>query len=357
MAEALKLFFICAVLCVLFISAFAIFAPRLGLLDTPCERKTHKGQVPLIGGLSIYCAFLLTCIITLDTSMFLKLYLIASGLMVFVGVLDDKYALSVRSRIIGQIMISSILVFGIDVYISSLGGVFYFFDLELAQFGTIFTFVAILASINAFNMIDGIDGLLGVTSIVSLTSLLIFSLLGGHSLLISLTGLLLVCLICYLPFNLGLLRQKSKKIFMGDAGSMFIGFSVIIFSILALGESKEESLLRPVAVLYILALPLMDMVSIMFRRIRKGQSPFKADREHIHHIFMRAGFNDRQALMFLFFVSSLIMLVGVVSEFYQVPESIMLVIFLGLFFIYNSMIVHAWKIVKFIRKIKDEQNA
>ena len=357
MAEVIKLIFICAVLCVICISAFSLYAAKLGLVDTPCERKTHKGSVPLIGGLSIYIAFTITCVFSLDLTPFLKLFLISGGLMVFIGVLDDKYALSVRSRIIGQVLISSILVLGVGVYIDSLGNIFYFFHLDLGKFGVLFTFIAILASINAFNMIDGIDGLLGATAIVSFVSLLIFAAIGSHILLLSLSGLMVVCLACYMPFNLGILKKKHKKIFMGDAGSMFIGFAVIVFSIIALGKNTEDSLLRPVTVLYILALPLMDMTSIMFRRIRKGQSPFKADREHIHHIFLRAGLTDRQALVFLLVVSTAIMLIGVVSELYKVPELVMLLIFLVLFLLYNCMIVHAWKIVTFVRKFKDKKYA
>lgn len=119
MSELLKITFLTSLLCILLLNVFSSFAPRLGLVDVPDERKTHKGHIPLVGGLSIYITFSISCLMVLNIDIEIKLFLIASGLMVFIGVLDDKYALSVRSRIIGQLLISSILVFGLG-YISAL---------------------------------------------------------------------------------------------------------------------------------------------------------------------------------------------------------------------------------------------
>lgn len=206
-------------------------------------------------------------------------------------------------------------------------------------------------------MIDGIDGLLASTSTVSFLALAIISGMCGNTFTFYMSTIFIVCLICYLPYNLGLISKTKRKVFMGDAGSMFIGFSIIAFVLLILSTESIENdyVLRPVTVLFIVALPLMDMISIMFRRIGKGQSPFKADREHIHHIFLRAGFNDRQALVFLFLFSLSVMSVGIICELFKIPEVVMLAVFMSIFFVYNYMIIHAWKIVKFARKFNKDR--
>ncbi len=154
-----------------FLSAFMaikIFKPLaidVGLVDKPNARKHHEGQIPLIGGISIFAAVLAASLLWLPNTIELRMYLIASAMMVFIGALDDKYDLKVRIRIIGQIIIASLMIYGVGGYIANLGDLFGFGNVNLGPFGIVFTYIAIIVVINAYNMVDGIDGLVGSLSL------------------------------------------------------------------------------------------------------------------------------------------------------------------------------------------------
>ena len=137
-------------------------------------------------------------------------------------------------------------------------------------------------------------------------------------------------------------KKYSKKIFMGDAGSMFIGLSVIW--LLTIGTQGDNASFRPVTALWICAIPLMDMLAIVMRRYRKGKSPFKPDRDHLHHILQRAGLTSRQTLVIISFSSVVMSLIGVLGEYYMVAESVQLVLFVLIFILYNKYARHfSWK--------------
>ncbi|KZW98859.1 hypothetical protein JL49_20930 [Pseudoalteromonas luteoviolacea] len=346
------LIFLISMLAVSFLSAASNY---LGLIDTPCSRKAHKGKIPLVGGIAVFTGSSVGIMLTFEYSLFSSLFIIASSLMVFIGVLDDKYNLSVRSRLIGQFLVSSILVFGLNTYLSSLGNIIFGIDVELAQFGIIFTYLAIIGAINAFNMVDGIDGLLGGVGCNALLGVAVLCYLAGNEYLFKYALIIIVAMLPYLLANLRIWPFSQKKIFMGDAGSMFIGLVVVWLIVFGTQDTfLGEKSFNPVTALYLVALPLMDMVAIMFRRIKKKQSPFKPDRNHIHHIFMRAGLSDRQALVILCLLSLTIMLVGITIELIGFSEWLSLLIFLGIFMIFNLMINHAWVVVKFIRKFSSK---
>lgn len=328
------------------------FASNLGLVDRPCTRKLHKGEVPLVGGLSIFIGVSIGLLTSDLINQNLILFILSSSLIVFIGVLDDKYDLSVRSRLIGQFLVGSILIFGLGDYISTLGNLVSFGEVTLGQFGIVFTLVAILAAINAYNMIDGIDGLLGSISLVSFSSIAFLAVINGSEFVSIISIVISVSLLPFLLANIGIYPLNKLRIFMGDAGSMFIGLSVIWCLVYASQHtSMGEPVFRPVFALFVVAIPLMDMTAIMFRRIQKGQSPFKPDRDHIHHIFMRAGFSSKQALMFISMNALAIAAFGVYGEIKQISEVYMLSIIFILFLGYMYVIKHAWKVTKLCKKI------
>jgi UDP-GlcNAc:undecaprenyl-phosphate GlcNAc-1-phosphate transferase len=111
--------------------------------------------------------------------------------------------------------------------------------------------------------------------------------------------------------------------------------------------------ISPVTALWIIAIPLMDMVAIMYRRLRKGMSPFSADRQHIHHLIMRAGFTSRQAFVLITLAAAVLASIGVAAEYtHIVPEWVMLALFLLSFFLYGYCIKRAWKVARFIKRVK-----
>ena len=322
-----------------------------GLIDKPCNRKHHAGEIPQVGGLSIYIAFSISISIFLETTAEINLFVIASALMVYVGVLDDKYDLSVRSRLFAQFLIASLIIFGLELGFDNLGDILGFGDVELGLLGVVFTYLAVMAAINAYNMIDGMDGLLGTIALNTILSMAILAYFHNNAFL---SGFYLIFSFVLLPFilaNLGVFPFKGQKVFMGDAGSMFIGFAVIsTFLIFNYNESSEDLKYRPVVMLYVVGLPLIDMIAIMYRRIKKGKSAFQADRDHIHHIFLRGGFSEKNTLIIIAFFSVLLSVLGILLELSKVEEYKMLFIFLCVFFIYNMLISHAWKFSRLLKK-------
>lgn len=322
-------------------------AKQYGLVDLPNERKLHSGEIPLIGGLAIYISILLVTMVFVPKSQEFSLYLISAALILFLGVLDDKYDLSVKLRIVAQVIIASIMIFGAGFYLTSLGGIFYFFELSLGVIGVFVTILAVIGSINAFNMVDGIDGLAGTLSVVTFSSLayLLYQVESDWYLL---PVLFVSALLAYLMFNLRWPSSKLQKIFMGDAGSMLIGLTVVW--LLVIGTDSETQAFSPVIALYLIAIPLMDMAAIMYRRVKKGTSPFKPDRDHLHHIFERAGYTRKQTLVRISLAATSIAFIGIFGEYYQVQEWIMFTVFLALFSAYNWALNNVWKILTWIRQ-------
>jgi len=318
------------------IKFFKPVAIEIGLVDKPNERKQHSGHIPLIGGISIFLAVLAASLLWLPNTLELRMYLIASAMMVFIGALDDKFDLRVRVRIVGQIIIASLMIYGVGGYISNLGNLFGLGEVTLGPIGIIFTYVGIIVVINAYNMIDGIDGLIGSLSINTFTSIAILFIMSGQTDYLSYPLILATATVPYLIFNLELfdkfLNKKSRKIFMGDAGSMFVGLSVIW--LLTMGTQGEKVSFRPVTALWICAIPLMDMLAIVVRRYKNGKSPFKPDRDHLHHILQRAGLSSRQTLVVISSAAVVMSVIGLVGEYFNVAEVVMLTGFLIMFFLY-----------------------
>ncbi|WP_019675501.1 UDP-N-acetylglucosamine--undecaprenyl-phosphate N-acetylglucosaminephosphotransferase [Arsukibacterium perlucidum] len=320
-------------------------APKLGLLDIPQGRKQHSGAVPLIGGLAIYLTLLLVLGNHISSDVMLGYYLACAALIVILGAFDDALDLSVKIRLAVQLIVGLAMIYSLDLHINNLGNIFGFGAVELGILGIPFTLIAVIAAINAFNMTDGIDGLAGLLSMVSFGSIAVFMLLWGQAEQALLPLVFIAALVPYLAFNLGWL--KNKKIFMGDAGSMLIGLSVIW--LLLISTQSETASFRPVTALWLIAIPLMDMVAIMLRRILKGQSPFQADREHLHHISLRLGLNSGESLILITALASVFACVGIIGEYLLVPEVAMLLLFILVFAVYIGLLQNIWRIISALR--------
>jgi UDP-GlcNAc:undecaprenyl-phosphate GlcNAc-1-phosphate transferase len=318
------------------IKFFNPVAIEIGLVDKPCERKQHSGHIPLIGGISIFLAVLAASLLWLPNTLELRMYLIASAMMVFIGALDDKFDLRVRVRIVGQIIIASLMIYGVGGYITNLGNLFGFGDVTLGPLGILFTYVGIIVVINAYNMIDGIDGLIGSLSINTFTSISILFIMSGQTDNLSYPLVLATATVPYLMYNLGFFekyfKKESQKIFMGDAGSMFVCLSVIW--LLTMCTQGEQASFHPVTALWICANPLMDMLAIVVRRYKNGKSPFKPDRDHLHHILQRAGLSSRQTLVAISMAAAVMSLFGLAGEYFSIPDVVMLTGFIVTFACY-----------------------
>jgi len=355
MREHMVLFITTFVLTLLAIFILIPVANRIGLVDKPQGRKQHVGAIPLIGGISVFTGVAITLSVfglPGDTHWY---YLLCGGTIVILGVFDDFLDLSVKIRLVAQVIIALVMMYGLQLYVANLGDLFGLGAVGLGYIGIPFTVIAVIAAINAFNMIDGIDGLAGMLSGVSFVSLTLMMGIGGQLEHAVLPMVLVFALIPYLMFNLDLVGKGKGKIFMGDAGSMLIGLSVIW--LLIIGSQSDSASFRPVTALWVIAIPLMDMVAIMIRRIRKGQSPLIADREHLHHIFLRLGLNSRQALVVITSLAAMLATIGVVGEYLMVPDLIMLLLFLLIFALYSMSLQYIWRITRFVKRYKARQRA
>lgn len=338
----------------LFTTCFLFFARKvakyLGLVDKPNFRKRHQGMIPLVGGISVFAGVCFTFAIADYYIPHARLYLSCAAVLVIVGALDDRYDISVKIRALVQAAVGIAMMVAAKLHLSSLGYIFGSWEMVLGPFGYFLTLFAVWVSINAFNMVDGIDGLLGGLSCVSFAAIGIILWFDSQYSLAMWCFAMIAAILPYILLNLGALGRRYK-VFMGDAGSTLIGFT-IIWILLETTQGKTHPI-SPVTALWIIAIPLMDMVAIMYRRLRKGMSPFSADRQHIHHLIMRAGFTSRQAFVLITLAAAILAAIGVAAEYaHFIPEWVMLVLFLLAFFMYGYCIKRAWKVARSIKRLK-----
>ncbi|ADN75280.1 undecaprenyl-phosphate alpha-N-acetylglucosaminyl 1-phosphatetransferase [Ferrimonas balearica DSM 9799] len=326
-------------------------AIHFGLVDLPGGRKEHKGAIPLIGGIAIFLSVLTSSLLFFPASETLRMYLLSAILMLFIGVLDDKYDLKVSYRLFAQAFAASLMIFGAGEYLKDFGNLLGFGVIDLGWFGPVITLIAVIGAINAFNMVDGIDGLAGMLSIISFSAIAVLMAMANNPWFM-LPLLYIAAIGAYLMFNLGWPKGKLRKIFMGDAGSMVIGLTIVW--LLVLGSQGESRAFSPVIALWVIAIPLMDMAAIMYRRKKKGQSPFKPDRDHLHHICMRAGLTPRGALGWISGIAISVASIGVCAYLINVPDFLLLLIFVMMFLGYSYAIQNIWKLVTWVRSSKTQ---
>ena len=343
------IFFFSVLFIVALLSLFSLrkLARQFNLVDKPNERKKHEGEVPLVGGISIYFTLMFALWLKPELLVYSDIYVLCASLLVVIGIIDDKYDVDFRVRLVVQVIISCAMIFGAGLSLKSLGGLAFGHEVVLGPLGYIVTVLAVLGAINAFNMVDGIDGLLGGLTIVTFGGLAYIHYMDQQLLLAFFCLLIMVIVIPYILLNIGFPFGGRRKVFMGDAGSMLIGFTVIW--VLLQGTQRVGSQMYPVTALWLIAIPLMDMITIMVRRVRKGHSPFKPDREHLHHICLRAGLTAHQALLFICFLAVTCALAGITLEFYNIPEIVSLLLFLLVFLLYFFGVNAVWRILAWIR--------
>ncbi|WP_342221539.1 UDP-N-acetylglucosamine--undecaprenyl-phosphate N-acetylglucosaminephosphotransferase [Candidatus Fukatsuia endosymbiont of Tuberolachnus salignus] len=338
----------------LFSLAFLFFArivaKKVGLVDKPNHRKCHQGLIPLVGGISVYASICFAFLNSSQNIPHFRLYLACAGVLVLIGALDDRFDISIKIRALVQALVGIVMMVYAELYLCSFGHVFGSWELGLGPFAYVITLLSVWASINAFNMVDGIDGLLGGLSCVSFGALGILLYQKNHFEVALWCFAMIAAIMPYILLNLGLLGHRYK-VFMGDAGSTLIGFTAM-WLLLQTTQGVSHPI-KPVTALWIIAIPLMDMIAIMYRRLRKGMNPFLPDRQHIHHLIMRAGFTSRQAFVLITLAAVLLAAVGMMGEYLTfVPEWIMLLLFFLVFFIYGYCIKRAWRVARFIKRVK-----
>jgi UDP-GlcNAc:undecaprenyl-phosphate/decaprenyl-phosphate GlcNAc-1-phosphate transferase len=303
---------------------------KTGLMDHPGHRKHHKDPTPLTGGLAVYLAILVTLFIH-DIDLPSKSACIVSAtILVCIGLVDDFKPIGFKIRIMAQIVVGLVMTQIADIKIVDLGDLWNFGNFELGTFATVFTIFALVGGINAFNMADGIDGLVGGLTLIAIGSVAALAWFYEEWLLLNYCIIFIAGIIVFLIFNLRIFGKASTKIFLGDTGSTLFGFIVSLLLIFI--SQGGNRLITPTTVLWILAIPLIDSVSTMMRRMSQGRSPFLPDRDHFHHILPLTGLDNTQTLLVILVSSLSLTIIGIAGSLVlHLPDAIMLALFLLLF--------------------------
>ena len=323
---------------------------KAGFVDKPSQRKQHVGTTPLTGGVVVYFTMVLAAFLFQDNSVLSRSYLASAGLITVVGMLDDRFNLTITARVILTFLSTAIIMFFGELYFINLGNLLGGDDIELPLMMAIpFTMIAFFGIVNAFNMIDGIDYLMPGITILALCSIWAVPDINSelNTLMVSLIG----AIIGFIVFNLQLNRQE-QKIFMGDSGSMLLGFTLIsMICYYSQPTAGMELSFEPATGLYFVGLPLLDMVTTVLRRLKNGENPFHPDRTHIHHILMQAGMSAREALVVLLCISGLLNLVGIVLYYFSIPANLQFILFILIFALYFN---GSQKVFHFYNKLQNQ---
>jgi UDP-GlcNAc:undecaprenyl-phosphate GlcNAc-1-phosphate transferase len=329
-------------------------AHHLDFLDHPDERKHHQGAIPMVGGLAMSFAIAVSASWYLaGADIFWGLFA-AVSIIVVVGFLDDWIGLSVRIRFLAQGIAALIMALFAGAQLVSLGDLFGFGSVALGVLAVPFTIFAVVGVANALNLSDGMDGLAGGLALIATAFVAAAAYFSGRE--ITLIALLILggALIGFLFFNMRLPWQRRAKVFMGDSGSLMLGFFLAWAAIRV--TQAERNALPPAAALWFFAIPLCDTVSLMLRRMLKGKSPFHPGRDHLHHILVRAGYTDSQVVRCILLVAVVFALVGFLGWRWGVSDTVLFYGFLGMFALYFAGVRHAWKLMRLLTPLPSIDN-
>jgi UDP-GlcNAc:undecaprenyl-phosphate GlcNAc-1-phosphate transferase len=296
------------------------------LVDKPGGRKTHHGEIPVVGGIAMFLGITFG-IGLLPPNPFISAPMLSSGaLVVLVGMLDDRFDLSPYARLTAHLAAAVLVLTSVsDLTITSLGTPVGESPVVFSATGAaVFTCVAIVGAINAFNMLDGMDGLAGTMAFIALAALSSLAAIVGER---SMAGVALVAagaVAAFLVFNIPARFNRRFRCFMGDSGSTLLGFLLACICIsMSQGGGPRIS---PITALWVVAIPLYELWWTTLRRVLRGKSPFYPDRAHFHHKLLDAGFGVRGAFFVLICVGLLCAGVGVVIHSLEVHDSVSFVL-------------------------------
>jgi len=309
------------------------YAAKLFLEDIPIGRKQHKAPTPVIGGIGVVAGFYAVTVFFGYLPSEHPAFWVAALLLFLVGLLDDMHEFSSKIKFVAQGIAAMLMILWGHNKLVSLGNLFGSGEIMLNGFAIPVTVFFVVGVINAFNLIDGVDGLCGTLSIVTTMSFAVASLLTGHNSYAVILLILSAAIVGFLSLNLRLPTRPTAMIFMGDAGTLFVGFVIAWYAIKL--ASDQMRIINPGVVVWLLAVPLFDTVAVMIRRMKTGSDPFKADRTHIHHVLLDLGIADTHVVFILFLVAIAFALTGLACTFFlRLSDAVMLMFFAGLFVLY-----------------------
>jgi UDP-GlcNAc:undecaprenyl-phosphate/decaprenyl-phosphate GlcNAc-1-phosphate transferase len=329
-------------------------AVRIGLVDHPNHRKRHEGAIPLVGGLALLVGFAAGWALApsgLGTHWFL---LLGTGVIAAVGLFDDLYHVSSRIRLAVQLLVALAVVLG-GFQIDSLGNLLGTGAIHLGWLSVPFTVLCIVMMINAINMLDGADGLAGSVTLFASSGFAILALIAGKPETAFVALLLTSALLGFLLFNLRSPWLSRARVFMGDSGSMALGF---LLALIAIGLTQQEgSGIAPISVAWMLLLPAADILSVFARRLWWGRSPMAADRSHFHHVLLRAGLSVSSTVWIIGLNQLALVAVAIALHLGDVPEPLQFVLAAAVFVAYCSLSLNSRRFLRVMHPRHRRQSA
>jgi UDP-N-acetylmuramyl pentapeptide phosphotransferase/UDP-N-acetylglucosamine-1-phosphate transferase len=288
------------------------------LMDEPNGRSSHTRKTPSLGGIAIFASIAITYLLATpagdDAAVNIHSIIPSLVILFFIGLKDDILVIDPYKKLLAQLLASALLIYFTDIRIGNLFGILGISEIPYVPSFVITIFVMIVI-INAFNLIDGIDGLAAGIGIISALSFGVYFYIVGLYWATALAMILIGSLLAFIKFNF----SRSQKIFMGDSGSLIVGFILALLSVkfIQFNELYNSLYIRnaPTMTIMVLAVPLFDTLRVFTQRIASGTGPFVADRNHIHHFIIDNGYSHLNATILLS-VSSAV-LVGLSFYFFH----------------------------------------
>jgi UDP-GlcNAc:undecaprenyl-phosphate GlcNAc-1-phosphate transferase len=297
----------------LFIYWLRPVAIKFDIVDKPSERKSHYGYIPLVGGISIFMGVLLSIIGQIYDNNILISFMLSSFFIFTLGFIDDCHPLSPKLRLFLQIIIISPMVLFADLKFDTFGHSFGLDQqIHLGVLAYPITIIGMIFVTNAFNLMDGADGIVGLLVVLGIIGInftkIFYSDLNFNLLSIALLG----GTIAFLRFNIT--SSIRKKIFLGDNGSLFLGYTV---SFLLLYETQVEKSISPTFALWIIAIPVFDTVAVMVYRLKNRVNLFTPDKTHLHHFLQKLGWNNKKVLLIIIGSGGMMLFLAFLIEYYN----------------------------------------
>jgi UDP-GlcNAc:undecaprenyl-phosphate GlcNAc-1-phosphate transferase len=336
----------------LFVTFIAMVALRplaiaIDLVDKPGGRKTHHGNVPVFGGLAMLLGMLVGFGVLPGSDQTGAVFSAACALLVTTGLLDDRFDISPWARLPVQAAAATLICLGSNAVVHTLGSPFAGAEVVLTgAAGLLVTLVLVMGAINAFNMLDGMDGLAGATALVGLLGLGYLSWHAGLAQPLYVSLVAAGAVVAFLVFNLPARYNRAVRCFMGDAGSTLLGF-VLAWLCIAVSQAPSSPV-DPVVTLWLVAMPLYELIWSTMRRLVRGVSPFRADRDHFHHLLLGAGLGVRGAFFVFVGLAVLLAAAGLACDAYGVSDGWSLVLFLACGAGVVVLMYHARVLLRFV---------
>jgi UDP-GlcNAc:undecaprenyl-phosphate GlcNAc-1-phosphate transferase len=329
----------CCVSCWVTIKAIPVvkqISVAKNLMKESIARSAHSNPTPTLGGVAVYAGMIISYFLweNADGGSLAHLAFVGLTLLFFTGVKDDIIVLSPDKKMVVQIMASSLVIVGADLRLDNLFGIFGIDEIPyIVSFPlTVFVFIAL---INAINLIDGIDGLAGGIGLIASLAFGTWFYFTGHYALACMAASMAGGLAGFLRFNF----SRTSKVFMGDTGSLIVGFALALFAVefiqlnLAHRFDGNAYLSAPILAIVILIVPIFDTLRVFVIRIMDRRSPFEADKNHMHHILLAQGLTHLQSSLLLW--GGTVLAIGLflmIQPWFDNTQSLCLVI--SLFFLY-----------------------